>query len=168
MSREQALEAAYEAAHSMGGVPNDAYPFIVSPVYFTANDGTRTVVNYLVCFKRIIDGYEISGRTGDCINILLSDEGIVSYTRLWREIEVGLGTRDGKSLLTPMQAASVAAPLIRGNLRSDAEINLSRYTFGYYSPAADKEGSMELQPCYHFYAKSGLCFHVCAETGALL
>ncbi|MDD5090145.1 MAG: hypothetical protein PHQ23_04435, partial [Candidatus Wallbacteria bacterium] len=94
--KDFALGQAIEFIEANGGLPADAQLYAIVPIVHQEFGGSESVINYVVSFKRIFNGLEISGRTGDCINVLIGSEGVVSYSRLWRNIsETGMSKQRG-------------------------------------------------------------------------
>ncbi|MDD2714464.1 MAG: hypothetical protein PHW04_01085, partial [Candidatus Wallbacteria bacterium] len=135
----------------------------ITPVYRTDRSGNTEIIDYYVCFTRVVDGCEVLGKRGDGIGILVGSEGVESCMKIWRKIESS-GSRGIQKLLPPQQALENA----KADIMKKDSSNIFAWTLGYYSPDFDEKASVEMKPCYHFYTASGAIFHVDAVTGVLL
>lgn len=114
MSRDKALEVAIEFIKSHGGMPKDAellYGSSTSTVKLDFYDSSKevpTIITHDFYFRHKHKGYEIAN---DRIDLEVTDEGIVSYVRDWRDVA---GELDDMRNVPYMQVAGALQKL--GNM----------------------------------------------------
>ncbi|MDD2717166.1 MAG: hypothetical protein PHW04_14845 [Candidatus Wallbacteria bacterium] len=166
LNASQAIETASAFIKENGGLPEDAVALMAIPVVQIDLSGKKEVINYFVSFARCWMGLEISGRTGDSINLLIGKNGVISYSRLWRNISDNRN-RFSDKLLPADEALAKAADAISHSIRNGS-VCITTAKLGYHSPSYQIGGQVDLVPCYHFYDTRGMCFNVDAVSGELL
>ncbi|MDD5089576.1 MAG: hypothetical protein PHQ23_01550 [Candidatus Wallbacteria bacterium] len=163
---EHAFGAVLSFVEKYGGLPADAELRGIVPVMKVSSSGAEVIVSYLFSFARVRDGMVFAGRTGDCLDVVVDDDGVVAFSRLWRELEYGSSCKS--STVDPVQALYMASNELSRRFKGTGPVTIVNYAMGYYAPSREEGGAVEMVPCYHFFCANGWFFQVHALTGQLL
>ncbi|MDD5091221.1 MAG: DUF6345 domain-containing protein [Candidatus Wallbacteria bacterium] len=148
-------------------LPSDAELFRTVPIYLEDESGARTIINFYLIFKRVIDGRLAAGASGDGISFLVGSEGVISCTWLWRDIDIQ-GPDKAENRLDPVAALTNASSEISRITKGTDTVHIVACSAGYFSPSYKQGGTVAYVPCWHFLTADGYIFHADMKTGKLL
>lgn len=167
ISSDHAVSVARQYISQHGGMPKDAKAVKVSTIRcadMDVEDGNLSndvAVAHIVSFGRSVDGRELSGNNGDHMTAVVTDDGVVEYSRLWRQVT---GRAGSVKILSASDAFEGLADEGERSRKMSGSVEVVNVELVYHAPSA-RGNARVFRPAWRFTLGDGSRIHLDAQSG---